>query len=103
MAVADNNSSDAPQPHFTDDGRVWLRHPDTGGVQAFGPDAADAWRAMGWVDTEPPEEPNPVLVEWPNPDDDTGSKTSRKTTKATGDSDTKSSRRGKTSDTTEEA
>lgn len=38
--------------------RVWLRNPQTGGVQHFAKDAADTWRRRGWVDAEPPPEPN---------------------------------------------
>lgn len=64
IAVADRNTkSSTPNSSTASDGRVWLKHPETGGVQSFAPEAADAWRGMGWVDTDPPEEPDPTLTD----------------------------------------
>lgn len=36
---------------------VWLRHPETHGTFKCPADAAEAWRARGWVDIEPVGEP----------------------------------------------
>lgn len=37
---------------------VWLEYPDTGGKQQFPEPAAEAWRARGWVNCDPPPEPD---------------------------------------------
>jgi hypothetical protein len=42
---------------------VWMRHGESGGVQAFPEDALEAWRALGWSECDPPAEPDPALVE----------------------------------------
>lgn len=39
---------------------VWLQNPETGGVAQFPPASAGLWRARGWVDADPPSEPNPL-------------------------------------------
>ena len=39
---------------------VWLRFPETGGVNRFPVDAAPGWRARGWVDTEEPVPVDPA-------------------------------------------
>ncbi len=38
---------------------VWLENPTTGGKNQFPRDAVAAWRARGWVDTDP--EPDPSI------------------------------------------
>jgi hypothetical protein len=38
------------------DERVWLRHPETGGMNAFSAEAAAVWQARGWVPCEEPAE-----------------------------------------------
>jgi hypothetical protein len=48
---------------------VWLEYPETGGKAQFSTEAADIWRARGWVDAEPAEEPN-LLRDPPDPDPD---------------------------------
>lgn len=48
--------------------RVWLRNPETGGAFHCPADAADSWRARGWVDGEEPQQVNPAVAEWaPHP------------------------------------
>lgn len=43
---------------------VWLRHPDTRGVQHVPPAAVDTWAELGWRSCDPPTEPNPALAEY---------------------------------------
>lgn len=47
---------------------VWLEYPETRGRQRFAAAAADVWRQKGWVDTDPPNEPDPTRepAEQPN-------------------------------------
>ncbi len=35
---------------------VWLRHPETGGMNAFPPAAVPMWEVRGWVRCDPPAE-----------------------------------------------
>lgn len=42
---------------------TWMRHGETGGTQAFPEEALDAWREKGWAECDPPEEPDPAMVE----------------------------------------
>lgn len=43
---------------------VWLRHPDTGGVQYVPPSALETWTELGWEPCEAPTEPNLALAEY---------------------------------------
>lgn len=43
---------------------VWLRHPETDGVQHVPAAAAEVWARIGWEPTEEPPEPNPALAEY---------------------------------------
>ena len=43
---------------------VWLRHPETEGVQHVPASALEVWQAIGWEETEAPPEPNPALAEY---------------------------------------
>jgi hypothetical protein len=58
------------------DGWVWLEFPESGGKAQFPPDSVALWKAKGWVETDPPAEPNllkdpdPMLHD-PQPDVDT--------------------------------
>lgn len=36
----------------------WLEYPETGGKAEFPEQAVEMWRARGWVDCDPPPEPN---------------------------------------------
>jgi hypothetical protein len=49
---------------------VWLEYPETGGKQEFPQAAAEAWRLRGWVDCDPPPEPD--LLHDPLPTDESG-------------------------------
>lgn len=56
---------------------VWMRHETTGGVQRFAGAAVAAWKAMGWVECDPPAEQNlaidpshPAPVDEPAPPHD---------------------------------
>ncbi|MFE7869765.1 hypothetical protein ACFUYE_05370 [Micromonospora humida] len=40
---------------------VWMRNPETDGVQKFAADAVDAWREMGWEPCDPPADQNLAL------------------------------------------
>lgn len=39
---------------------VWLAFPGGGPAAQFPPASAPMWRVKGWVDSEPPPEPNPL-------------------------------------------
>lgn len=43
---------------------VWLRHPETEGVQYVPTSALSVWQDIGWQQTEAPPEPNPALAEY---------------------------------------
>jgi hypothetical protein len=47
------------------DGWVWLEFPESGGKAQFPPDSVALWKAKGWVETDPPAEPN--LLKDPDP------------------------------------
>lgn len=36
----------------------WLEYPETGGKAQFTKEAAELWRLRGWIDTDPPPEPD---------------------------------------------
>jgi hypothetical protein len=61
---------------------VWLEYPETGGKAQFNEEAAHIWRQRGWVDTDPPPEPD--LTKDPAPEDD-GGVSSSGASKATND------------------
>lgn len=45
-------------------GRIWLRHPDTGGFFHCPADALDQWLGMGWQMSDPPPQDNPAVAEF---------------------------------------
>lgn len=44
---------------------VWLEHPETGGKAQFAEVAVDVWKARGWRECDPPDEPD--LTKDPKP------------------------------------
>lgn len=43
---------------MADEGFTWLEYPETGGRNAFPDASVEAWKARGWVESEPPPEPD---------------------------------------------